>query len=111
MQQKVAALASENERQSGIIMGLEQMVEEAGVEKLQLLKYCHELELRALNVEVMNDNPYDAPAARSDASMLLDLQQVSHSGVSFVVVGMSNVFLQRLAAASAVTSSQTQQPT
>ncbi len=37
----------------------------------------------------MSENPYDAPAARSDASMLLDLQQVSRRGVSFVVVAIS----------------------
>jgi hypothetical protein len=76
MQQKLTSLTQENERQSGIIMGLEQMVEEAGVEKLQLLKYCHELELRALAVDVMKENPREVAAEHSDSSLLLDLQQV-----------------------------------
>ena len=40
MQRKVASLAAENERQAGVIIGLEQMVEEAGTEKLQLLQYA-----------------------------------------------------------------------
>ncbi len=76
MQQKLTSLTHENERQSGIIMGLEQMVEEAGVEKLQLLKYCHELELRALAVDVMKENPREVAAEHTDSSLLLDLQQV-----------------------------------
>ena len=94
MQQQIKSLASENERQCGIILGLEQMVEEAGTEKLQLLKYvsqtqaifrcpckesnryCHELELRALTVEVMKENPSEERSDRSDVAVLLELQQV-----------------------------------
>lgn len=76
MQHKIMSLTAENERQIGVILGLEQMVEEAGTEKLQLLKYCHELELRALSVDMIKENPYEKPAETSDAAILLKLQQV-----------------------------------
>jgi hypothetical protein len=76
MQRRVAALSAENERQNGVIIGLEQMVEEAGAEKLQLLKYCHELELRALAVDMMQENPYEKHAEDNDAATLLKLQHV-----------------------------------
>jgi hypothetical protein len=68
---------AENERQQGIIFGLENMVEEAAAEKMQLLKYCHELELRALAVDMMVQNPPNIAAEHRDAFALLDLQQVS----------------------------------
>ncbi len=95
MQRKVASLAAENERQGGVIIGLEQMVEEAGTEKLQLLQYaifplllqqivticcmyCHELELRALSFDLAQSNPPQPPPhpAHADSGLLLDLQQV-----------------------------------
>ena len=40
-------------------------------------RYCHELELRALTVDVMKENPAEERAERSDAAVLLELQQVS----------------------------------
>jgi hypothetical protein len=76
MQRKVSSLTAEIERQSGVIMGLEQMVEEAGAEKLQLLKYCHELELRALALDIMKEQPYENPQEKTDAGILLNLQHV-----------------------------------
>lgn len=65
MQQKLAALASENERQSGIIMGLEQMVEEAGVEKLQLLKYCPRPKQTKPNFRIKHHSAQVLPRARA----------------------------------------------
>lgn len=52
-------------------------MEEAAAEKLQLLKYCHELELRVLAVDMMVQNPPNIAAEHRDAFALLDLQQVS----------------------------------
>ena len=99
---------AENERQQGIIIGLENMVEEAAAEKLQLLKYCHELELRVLAVDMMVQNPPNIAAEHRDAFALLDLQQVSPC--QRIITQFSRFFVsQQLAAASSVSSTRSQQ--
>jgi hypothetical protein len=92
MQSKISMLSAEIERQRGVIMGLEQMIEETGCEKQQLLKYCHELELRVISSDVMNSNPSDVHADFSHASIMLDLQQVVHC--NFCLLQSSNTFVE-----------------
>jgi hypothetical protein len=84
------------------------MVEEAAAEKLQLLKYCHELELRVLAVDMMVQNPPNIAAEHRDAFALLDLQQVSPC--QRIITQFSRFFVsQQLAAASSVSSTRSQQ--